>query len=120
VPFAASTFIALAALLLASCGTPPASRDHTPPTAQLAAYPSSDAAPLSVRFDATGSRDDVGVARHQWSFGDGQSGSGAIVNHVYTSQGAVLARLIASDVLGNQGSAQQTIRARAPSPSRSR
>lgn len=101
-------FGGLIAITLAACGGG-GSRDHTAPTAAFVAYPSAGAAPLSVRFDATASRDDVGVAVYQWDFGDGHSARGAVVDHTYATKGAFLAALLATDAAGNQGRAQEII-----------
>jgi len=103
------------AFLLAVCACArAASRDHTPPQAAFAAYPSTGAAPLAVRFDGTASRDDICVAAWQWDFGDGQSASGSIADHTYTSRGAYVAKLTATDAAGNSSQTTKMIEVTAP------
>ncbi|HUJ28819.1 MAG TPA: glucose-6-phosphate isomerase [Myxococcales bacterium] len=94
---------ALLPLLVAGCSGGSPARDHTAPSASLAAYPASGPAPLSVRFDGTGSRDDVGVVAWLWDFGDGSGGEDAVANHAYASRGVYLAMLTAMDAAGNSG-----------------
>jgi PKD repeat protein len=85
---------------------------NTPPTAALAANPTSGFAPLSVSFDAFGSSDpDSGdtIASYTFTFGDGKTatcpgnaactGTGKI-NHTYTSPGMYMASLTVTDSRG--------------------
>jgi PKD repeat protein len=85
---------------------------NTPPTAALAANPTSGFAPLSVSFDASGSSDpDSGdtIASYTFTFGDGKTatcpgnaactGTGKI-NHTYTSPGMYMASLTVTDSRG--------------------
>ncbi|MBI3171009.1 MAG: PKD domain-containing protein, partial [Hydrocarboniphaga effusa] len=78
---------------------------NTEPTALLAGFPLSGAAPLTVGFSASGSHDaDVGdeVAVYEFDFGDGvvlrQSTSAA--NHVYLTQPATEPMVTAIDMSG--------------------
>jgi serine protease len=52
---------------------------------------------LTCSFDASASTDDRGIANYTWTFGDGQSGSGATVNHAYGSGGTFTVQLIVTD-----------------------
>ena len=103
--------------LLACACSARGSRDHTPPEAALAAYPAAGAAPLSVRFDGTGSRDDVGVADFRWDFGDGAAGRGAVTDHIFASRGSYDVKLTAYDAAGNHADAHRTIEVSAPEDS---
>jgi PKD repeat protein len=60
-------------------------------------------------FDGAGSSDPDGtIASYSWSFGDGQSGAGATVNHTYTT-GTFSVRLIVADTGGATGTAFGTV-----------
>jgi PKD repeat protein len=54
-------------------------------TARIAAEPRSGGAPLTVNFD--GSKSSGEDLSYAWDFGDGQSGSGATVEHTFTEPG---------------------------------
>ncbi len=54
--------------------------------------------------DASSSRDPDGtIAGYLWNFGDGSSGSGAVVHHHFASAGVFTVALIVSDNLGGTG-----------------
>lgn len=53
-----------------------------------------DSVSMSFNFDASGS---IGVSSFQWSFGDGNTGSGEITNHTYTTNDTMVVRLIVSN-----------------------
>jgi glucose/arabinose dehydrogenase len=57
-------------------------------------------APLTVRFSATGSDPDGDSVSYSWAFGDGTSGEGQNVTHVYTRTGIFTATLTARDTNG--------------------
>ncbi|PYR56600.1 MAG: hypothetical protein DMF91_21530 [Acidobacteria bacterium] len=60
-------------------------------------------------FDGSGSSDPDGtIASYSWSFGDGQSGAGATVNHTYAT-GTFSARLTVTDNGGATGTALGTL-----------
>jgi glucose/arabinose dehydrogenase len=71
------------------------------PTADLAASPTSGAAPLTVEFDGGGSSDpDAGdTLTYLWDFGDGQTatGSSPTTSHTYTNPGTFTASLRVRD-----------------------
>ncbi len=53
---------------------------------------------LSRRFDASRSRDpDGAIVSYMWDFGDGETGSGRRVDHVYAQSGRYVVRLIVTD-----------------------
>jgi PKD repeat protein len=71
------------------------------PVAQMSITPSAGAAPLTVAFDARASSDVEGApASYTWRFGDGASGSGATVSHVYTTGGSFSVSLTVTDAQG--------------------
>lgn len=56
------------------------------PVADITADPISGIAPLTVSFDASGSSDANGDSlTYSWNFGDGSTGTGAIVSHTFMS-----------------------------------
>lgn len=85
---------------------------NQPPVARIAADPISGTPPLAVHFDGTTSSDPDGtIASYAWSFGDGSSGSGSVIDHTYASAGTYTATLTVTDNQGATGSAQATITA---------
>lgn len=55
----------------------------------------------SVAFDASGSRDNMGIARFLWSFGDQSTGMGMKTTHTYTMAGTHNVTLTVEDAKGN-------------------
>lgn len=83
---------------------------NQPPKAVAAAAPMEGRAPLTVDFSGAGSSDPDGqIASYQWNFGDGTTGSGATVQHVYWSPGTYTATLTVADNQGATGTAQVVI-----------
>jgi hypothetical protein len=80
------------------------------PTAVATVSPSTGFAPLVVTMDGSGSNDlDGNIASYTWTFGDGTTGSGAIVNHTYTSAGTFMATLKVTDNEGATGTTTKSI-----------
>ena len=81
------------------------------PTATLTASPRSGPAPLSVRFDASGSSDPDGqTLSFEWNFGDGIMASGSsIQTHTYQNPGRFTATVTVRDGAGGTSSASATI-----------
>ena len=76
-----------------SGGTP-----NQPPLAQTTATPTSGSAPLTVSFNALGSVDSDGtVVAWAWDFGDGQTGTGPLPQHLYAQPGVYTATLTVTD-----------------------
>ncbi len=72
-----------------------------PPVALIAPSVLHGPAPLAVRFDGSGSSDpDGSIVAWAWNFGDGGTGSGAIVDHTYTTLGWKYASLTVTDSAG--------------------
>ena len=90
------------------------------PVVSAVASPRSGVLPLTVRFDASASRDPDGDAlTFRWNFADGTpAGSGAVVTHVYSTAGAFNATVTVTDSRGSSATAAVTIHAgnRAPQP----
>jgi len=60
-----------------------------------------------VTFDASGSRDNVGISSFQWEFGDGTTGVGIETTHTYRDAGTYDVTLTVEDAKGN--SAKDTV-----------
>ncbi|WP_346621723.1 PKD domain-containing protein [Blastococcus montanus] len=70
---------------------------------------------LTGSFDATGSTDTDGtVTGWAWDFGDGTTGTGATVTHVYETAGTYTVRLTVTDDQGATGTAERTLTVSAP------
>jgi PKD repeat protein len=73
---------------------------NQPPVADIGG-PYSGTEAIAVAFDASGSSDSDGsIASFAWDFGDGSSGSGAKLSHVYNSTGTFNVTLIVTDDAG--------------------
>jgi|GEM_PF-1686526 len=71
-----------------------------PPLASFTATPTSGDAPLTVYFDGSASSDPDaggGIISYDWDFGDGNSGSGAMISHTYQLAGTYTATLTVTD-----------------------
>ncbi len=76
---------------------------NNPPIAIVTASPVSGIAPLTVSFDASASTDaDGDTLTYSWSFGDGNTATGATVQNTYSTVGNYSAVVTVSD--GNGGS----------------
>ena len=70
------------------------------PVAVVTATPTTGEAPLVVTFDGSASTSPNPLASWAWDFGDGTTGSGAIVSHTYATAGSYQATLVVADTLG--------------------
>lgn len=85
---------------------PATTAGNQPPTAHATAMPTTGTAPLAVAFDGSGSSDPDGtISSFEWNFGDGVTGTGAAVNHTYSTTGGFSATLTVTD---NQGATHST------------
>lgn len=83
---------------------------NSPPVASFTCNPSSGGAPLPVSFNASGSYDSDGsIVSHQWSFGDGSSGTGVEISHTYQNAGTYVAKLTVTDNQGARDTSSKTI-----------
>ncbi|MDO8679115.1 MAG: PKD domain-containing protein [Acidobacteriota bacterium] len=75
----------------------------TPPTAGFQFSPASVGVNQDAFFNASESRPAAGrtIARYDWNFGDGTTGSGAIVSHRYSSPGNFAVILTVTDDAGS-------------------
>lgn len=79
------------------------------PTVAATATPTSGNAPLIVVFRATATDSDGQVVSYSWNFGDGSTGTGPTVEHIYLVPGTYAAVLTVTDNSGGQNYASQTI-----------
>jgi len=89
------------------------------PKAAFTATPMVGEAPLTVVFDAFGacSDSDGYIVAYDWSFGDGQVGSGETVTYTYAVAGTYTVQLRITDDDGASDHATRTITVNAPSNS---
>ncbi len=86
--------LAVTALVMASCQTPPATGGNTPPTASFTASPLVGLAPLPVNFDASASFDTGGsISAYEWTFADGATATGVTTSHTFTVNGSYAVQL---------------------------
>ena len=62
-----------------------------------------------VEFDASASKDNVGIAKYTWDFGDGTTGEGIRVKHSYSKPGEYIVVLTVEDTSGNEEKAEKSI-----------
>ena len=75
-----------------------------PPLASAIAGSTTGSAPLSVDFDASASRPtDEPITSYTWDFGDGESGSGDRIDHVYPRPGTYAPKVTVGTASGATG-----------------
>lgn len=80
------------------------------PTATILANPTSGISPLLVNFNGANSNDPDGDNLiYSWNFGDGGTGSGALISHTYNNPGNYSATLTVNDGNGGVSSSSVTI-----------
>ena len=83
---------------------------NNPPVVQIAASTTSGPPPLTVDFDAAASSDPEGdELSFSWEFGDGGSGSGTTISHVYETVGTYRVVVTADDGNGGLATGEITI-----------
>jgi PKD repeat protein len=87
---------------------------NSAPTADIETDKTGGIAPLSVRFDGTGSFDpDGAIRRYEWDFDDGDEAVGAQIEHTYSDAGSFEATLTVTDQRGGRATASVEIDVRA-------
>jgi heat shock protein HslJ len=79
-----------------------------PPTATFS-MPSEASTDQVVRFDGSASTGQVPLVSYQWTFGDGWTGTGAVIEHVYTDPGTYQVSLVVTDERGANDTEIQNI-----------
>ncbi len=64
---------------------------------------------MEVEFDASASKDNVGITKYSWNFGDGTLKESAKVSHIYTVEGEYKVVLSVEDSSGNKSSIEKSI-----------
>ncbi len=85
---------------------------NEPPTAVIAAAPTTGRAPLRVQFDASGSFDDGTIAKYSWEFETTSTeewATGVRVEHTFETSGDHTVRLKVTDETGLAGTAEIAI-----------
>ena len=96
-------------LVFSSCGGG-SSSDNAAPEAVFTVSTDSGLAPLTVNFNATGSKDSDGtISSYSWRFGDSGTGNGSTVQHTYQSAGTYTAQLTVKDNDGSTDTAAHDI-----------
>ncbi len=67
-------------------------------------------------FNASGSQDDVQIASYNWAFGDGQSGSGNVVTHTFSTNNSFTISLQVEDTAQQVANATATVAVSDASP----
>ena len=89
---------------------PPPPPDNRPPISAVTADPTSGVVPLTVSFDGSASTDPDGDAlTFNWTFGDGEQGSGVSVSHTYALSGTFTATLAVTDGRGGSDTSSVVI-----------
>lgn len=91
-------------------------QDNALPTASIRATPTSGAAPLVVIFQAIAQDIDGQVQEYSWDFGDGTTGTGPLVEHIYLVPGTYGVSLAVTDNAGGVGMAAQVINVSGSAP----
>jgi len=80
------------------------------PEAEIEVIMQKGVAPFEAHFSGVASHDLYGeVVSYTWDFGEGSSGSGAIVEHVYRNPGTFVVSLRVENSLGIQNTARATV-----------
>lgn len=85
--------------------------DSVAPVARVGPDQTLDVGDTAI-FEAGESRDNVGIARFLWNFGDGESAEGLRVTHIYQSARAFNVTLTVEDGAGNKNSDYLTVTVR--------
>lgn len=88
---------------------------NAPVVATISATPTGGSAPLSVVFRAVVSGGSGTYPTFAWTFGDGHSGSGAVITHTFTTTGSFTVALTVTDSAGASTSVSTLFTVPAPS-----
>ncbi|MFC2099511.1 PKD domain-containing protein [Candidatus Bipolaricaulota bacterium] len=89
--------------------------DNAPPTASFTVSLTTGAAPLIVALNASASNDPDGtIVSYEWSFGDGNTGTGMSGLHTFASQGAYIVTLTVTNNEGATATATTAILVTSP------
>lgn len=82
----------------------------TPPSAQFAISPQNPSPGQAVFFNASQSTPAAGrtIVKYDWTFGDGNVGSGVVTSHTYEASGVYAVQLVTTDDAGSVGRSAPT------------
>jgi len=87
----------------------------TSPVASVEIMPQKPAPGARVAFDASDSTDSDGeISTYEWDFGDGSTGDGELVTHIYNAAGEYQVTLTLTDDTGNVTTYSRTLTVGAP------
>lgn len=99
--------IAAVAIGLSGCIQPVGPLARISATPRLFDYP-----PLEITFDASSSSSPNGaIVSYEWDFGDGETGTGAVVTHTFEEKGVYEVTLMVTDSAGKTGARVQVVEA---------
>jgi len=82
------------------------------PRAEFSANPRFDYPPFEVEFDASASSSPNGaITTYEWSFGDGETGTGVKASHTFTEKGIYPVVLTVTDSTGTVGTRTRNVQA---------
>ena len=84
-------------------------RDGTAPTVNFVVTPASGEEDSVFHFDAITSSDDGTIVEYRWDFGDGQTGKGQTIDHLYSSSGNFDVTLVLTDDQGFKNVGQKKV-----------
>lgn len=85
------------------------------PTARIAVRSAANSPPRTLELDGAISTDPDGtIVSYAWSFGDGSTGIGAVVQHTYATPGLFLVTLTITDDRGGTATTSTTVTANIP------
>ncbi|MBN1273514.1 MAG: PQQ-binding-like beta-propeller repeat protein [Candidatus Aminicenantes bacterium] len=100
----------LSLYMLSSCDWVKELLENQAPTACFTMDPESGLFPLTVIFNASCSEDpENNISTYTWDFGDGDSGTGMSVSHIFTSPGTYTVQLTVSDDEGLKNATTDTV-----------
>jgi len=103
--------IVLLCLFAVACGLGKKNGDeNVSPTVNFSASITSGDAPLTIEFDASNSSDpDGSIESYIWDFGNGETGNGKIIEHIYALEGIFTVTLTVIDNEGASANTTQTV-----------
>lgn len=104
--FIAVLLMALTAIALSGCFQPAG------PLARFTATPKFAYPPYEPTFDASASSSpDGAIVSYEWDFGDGETGTGVVVTHIYEEKGLYEVTLVVTDSNGKTGARIEVVEA---------
>lgn len=105
--------ILMTAMVMAGCngGGGGDGVEETGLTARFTMTPDGGSAPLNIYFDASASQAPEGeaITEYGWDFGDGSTGSGTALSHLYRQEGTYTITLTVMDSLSDQALSNRTL-----------